>query len=72
MDDLTTRFRGQDALFDKMFERFQQGHAHVKASLVRRSLFMAVAAADARKRRRSPICAKTECKKIDRCDKMKQ
>jgi hypothetical protein len=40
MDDLTTRFRGQDELFDKMFERFQQGHAHVKTSLVGALLFV--------------------------------
>lgn len=33
MNDLTARFREQDALFEKMFTRFQQGHAHVKASL---------------------------------------
>ena len=33
MNELTARFREQDVLFDKMFERFQQGHAHVKASL---------------------------------------
>ena len=33
MNDLTDRFREQDVLFDKMFTRFQQGHAHVKASL---------------------------------------
>ena len=33
MTDLTARFREQDTLFEKMFERFQQGHAHVKASL---------------------------------------
>jgi hypothetical protein len=33
MTELTARFREQDVLFDKMFERFQQGHAHVKASL---------------------------------------
>ena len=33
MNDLTARFREQDVLVGKMFERFQQGHAHVKASL---------------------------------------
>ena len=33
MNELTAHFREQDVLFEKMFDRFQQGHAHVKASL---------------------------------------
>ena len=33
MNDLTTRFQDQGELFDRMFERFEQGYSHVKASL---------------------------------------
>jgi hypothetical protein len=33
MGELTARFGEQDELFQKMFERFAQGYAHVKASL---------------------------------------
>ena len=33
MNDLTTRFQEQDELFGRMFERFEQGYSHVKASL---------------------------------------
>ena len=33
MNDLTTRFQDQGELFGRMFERFEQGYSHVKASL---------------------------------------
>ena len=33
MNQLTSRFQEQDELFGKMFDRFAEGHAHVKASL---------------------------------------
>jgi hypothetical protein len=33
MNDLTTRFQDQGELFERMFERFEQGYSHVKASL---------------------------------------
>jgi hypothetical protein len=33
MNDLTTRFQDQGELFGRMFERFEQGYGHVKASL---------------------------------------
>ena len=33
MNQLTSRFQEQDELFGKMFDRFVEGHAHVKASL---------------------------------------
>jgi hypothetical protein len=33
MNDLTTRFQDQEELFARMFERFEQGYSHVKASL---------------------------------------
>lgn len=33
MNQLTARFQEQDELFAKMYDRFVEGHAHVKASL---------------------------------------
>jgi hypothetical protein len=33
MTQLTARFQEQDELFGKMYDRFMEGHAHVKASL---------------------------------------
>jgi len=33
MTQLTTRFQEQDELFGKMYDRFTEGYAHVKASL---------------------------------------
>ncbi len=60
MNDLTARFREQDALFEKMFERFQQGHAHVKASLVSARLLCPVRPPRLTFAGRSPTCAKTE------------
>ena len=33
MNVLTTLFQEQDEMFGKMYDRFVEGHAHVKASL---------------------------------------
>ena len=33
MSDLTARFQDQPELFDKMYDRFAEGYAHVKSSL---------------------------------------
>jgi hypothetical protein len=33
MGELTERFQDQAEFFDKMFDRFSEGYAHVRASL---------------------------------------